>query len=190
MNKSYKNKIFEEYQNYITKPELRLINWRGLYSFLRRTPISDEKYIWKYVRTLRFVEYYLARKTFIDRIIAAILLAKLRRLGYKTGFQIPPFVCDWGLTIYHYGHIIINSKCKIGKDSILNPGIVIGHKNKDEMAPKLGNNVFVGAGAKIIGDIEIGDHVIIAPNAVVVDNVPSHCVVGGIPAKIIKKLNK
>jgi len=53
--------------------------------------------------------------------------------------------------------------------------------------PKIGNNVYVGAGAKIIGPIEIEDNVVIGANAVVVSNIPSNTVAIGLSAKIIKK---
>ncbi|MEG6568015.1 serine acetyltransferase [Thermoanaerobacterium saccharolyticum] len=53
--------------------------------------------------------------------------------------------------------------------------------------PKLGNNVYVGAGAKIIGPVKIGDNVVIGANAAVVNDVPPNCVVVGIPAKIKKE---
>ena len=56
--------------------------------------------------------------------------------------------------------------------------------------PKIGNRVFVGAGAKIIGDVTIGDDVVIGANAVVTKNIPSGTVVGGIPAKIISMEGK
>ena len=56
----------------------------------------------------------------------------------------------------------------------------------NESAPHIGDNVFVGGGAKIIGDIYIGNNVSIAPNAAVVKDVPDNAVVGGVPCKILK----
>lgn len=55
--------------------------------------------------------------------------------------------------------------------------------------PSIGNNVVFGTGSKAYGEIVIGDNVIVAPNAVVTHDVPSNCIVAGIPAKIIKKLD-
>ena len=66
----------------------------------------------------------------------------------------------------------------------------IGHKIPGQDAPVIGDNVVISAGCKIIGKVNIGDNVIIAPNAVVVKDVPENCVVGGIPAQIIKTIVK
>ena len=53
--------------------------------------------------------------------------------------------------------------------------------------PIIGNNVYIGAGARILGPIEIGDNCLIAPNAVVIDSVKSNTIVGGVPAKVLKE---
>jgi serine O-acetyltransferase len=111
---------------------------------------------------------------------------KLNRLAYKTGFQIPPNVVGPGLTIWHWGTIIINERTRIGKNVVLNPLVVIGHKTPGGGCPIIGDDCFIGCGAKIFGDIRIGNHVTIAPNAVVVKNVPDGMTVGGIPAKSLK----
>ena len=105
-------------------------------------------------------------------------------MSYKTGFQIPPHTCGKGLQIWHYGYLIINSAVRIGDNVTLYPGVEIGEK--DGGCPTIGDNVFIGAGAKIFGPIKIGNNVTIAANAVVVKDVPDNAVVGGVPAKIIK----
>lgn len=109
----------------------------------------------------------------------------LRRLSYKLQYQIPPNVLGKGVTIYHWGSIIINSNARIGENCILQPNIVIGQKHKGDM-PMIGSGVNICAGARIIGDVKVGNNVTIAPNAVVVKDVPDNCVVGGIPAKILR----
>jgi len=112
-------------------------------------------------------------------------LYKLRKLSRITDFQIPPGTIDAGLTIWHWGPIIINPAVRIGRNCTLNPMVIIGHKIPGEPAPQIGDNVFIGGGSKIIGAITIGNNVTIAPNAVVVKNIPDNCIVGGIPCKII-----
>lgn len=62
----------------------------------------------------------------------------------------------------------------------------IGHKSRGTGAPQIGDNCFIGAGAKIFDNICIGDNVTVAQNAVVTKDVPENCIVGGVPAKIIK----
>lgn len=65
-------------------------------------------------------------------------------------------------------------------------GVTIGNKNTEDDCPIIGDNCDIGAGAKIIGAIHIGNNVTIGANAVVVKDIPDNCIVGGIPAKIIK----
>lgn len=110
---------------------------------------------------------------------------RLRVVSRITGFQIPPNTVGAGLTIWHWGTIIINPSVNIGQNCTLNPGVIIGHKNPGEGTPQLGDNVFIGGGAKIIGAIHIGNNVTIAPNAVVVKDIEDNCIVGGIPCKVI-----
>ncbi len=81
--------------------------------------------------------------------------------------------------------MIINA-LSMGSNCIVNSGAIIGNKNISENKPTIGNNVEITIGAKVIGKITIGDNVIIAPNSVVVKNVPDNAVVSGVPAKIIK----
>lgn len=147
-------------------------------------PGSDNEYIWKYIKALRYLEYYTNNGIRWGMMFYG---RKLKRLAYKTGFQIPPNVCGPGLTIYHYGTIIINDKTRIGKNAILYPGVLIGHKVPGKPAPTIGDNVFIGSGAKIIGNVHIGNNVTIAPNAVVVKDVPDNSVVGGVPANVLHK---
>lgn len=90
-----------------------------------------------------------------------------------------------GLIVQHgYGTII--APRKIGKNCWINQGVTIGYTN-DEDSPTLGNNVTVYAGAKILGDVHVGNNVIVAANAVVVKDVEDNCVVGGVPARVIKR---
>jgi serine O-acetyltransferase len=75
----------------------------------------------------------------------------------------------------------------IGENCWVNPGVTIGYKDGSGGMPVVGNNVFIGAGAKILGPITIGDNVMIGANAVVTKNVPSNCTVAGVPARIVKR---
>lgn len=95
---------------------------------------------------------------------------------------------DEGFVVMHPVGVVINSKVCGGKNVIIESGVVIG--DEKGQAPVLGNNIFVGAGAKIIGGITIGDNVKIGANAVVVKDLPSNVTAVGIPAKIINKGTK
>ncbi|MCB5188073.1 serine O-acetyltransferase [Methylobacillus caricis] len=91
--------------------------------------------------------------------------------------------------IEHFGAIIIHGNCIIGHDCIVRQGVTLGnrHHEKPYDAPKIGNNVSIGAGAKLLGAITIGDNVSIGANAVVLIDVPDNAIAVGIPAKIITK---
>lgn len=92
-----------------------------------------------------------------------------------------------GFYIGHFSGIVISSTTVIGDNCNISQGVTIGVAGKGENrgCPTIGNNVYIGAGAKIIGKIAIGNNVAIGANAVVTKDVPDNAVVGGIPAKII-----
>lgn len=147
-------------------------------------PLSDESVIWSYIKCLRFLEYHLNKcdmggKINVDGlmhspyhfIMSLYYLHRLNKLSYKTGFQIPPNVCGPGLNIYHFGPIIINTFTQIGKNVTLYPGVLMGWKKAGGPCPIIGDNVFIGSGAKIIGGVHIGNNVTIGQNCVVVKDI-------------------
>ena len=89
-----------------------------------------------------------------------------------------------GLFIQHGFSTIIMAD--LGENCWVNQQVTIGHKDKTGR-PKIGNHVRITAGAKVIGNITIGDEVTIGANAVVVKDVPAHCVVVGVPAYIVRR---
>jgi serine O-acetyltransferase len=116
----------------------------------------------------------------------------LRIYSVKYGFQINPSTkIGKGLYIGHRGTIIVNSLSVIGACRNLSPGVTIGQTNRGSKkgAPVLGDRVWVGTNAVIVGGIKIGDNVLIAPNAYVNVDVPSNSIVIGNPAQIIYKEN-
>lgn len=88
------------------------------------------------------------------------------------------------LIIEHFGLIIIHGSCEIGDDCIIRQGVTIGNRQLDRPleAPKLGSRVNVGAGAKILGNVVVGDDVDIGANAVVISDIPSFHIAVGVPA--------
>ena len=89
-----------------------------------------------------------------------------------------------GLIILHSSGIVINSAVRAGMNLTLENGVTIGaEKNK---RPRVGDNVFIGAGAKVIGDICIGSDVKIGANAVVVHDLPDGATAVGIPARVVR----
>ena len=121
-------------------------------------------------------------------------LSGLYRFLYKctqivTGIELP---CEAqvgrNFVIDHFGGIIISGHAKFGDNCRIRNGVVVGLKNVDNpTAPIIGNNVDIGAGAKLLGNIRIGDNVTIGANAVVLSDVPDNSIAIGIPARIISK---
>ena len=87
--------------------------------------------------------------------------------------------------IEHFGDIIISGDTVFGDDVVIRNGVTVGLKRTNERgAPVIGNRVDIGAGAKILGPIRIGDDVAIGANAVVLQDVPPHSLAIGVPAQI------
>lgn len=106
-----------------------------------------------------------------------------------TGIQIPRYTkVGKGLCFMHHSCIVIAGGTIIGDNCSIHQGVTLGRSFSgiNSGCPNIGNNVIIFPGAKIIGNIKIGDNAIIAANAVVIKDVPSGAVVAGIPAKIIK----
>ncbi|RUA35657.1 MAG: serine acetyltransferase [Bacteroidetes bacterium] len=106
----------------------------------------------------------------------------------KYGFQIPHKVkIGKGLFIGHFGNIVINQRASIGDNFNIAQGVTIGYisRGKKKGYPVIGNNVWVGANAVVVGNIKVGDNVLIAPLSFVNFDVPDNAVVSGNPAKII-----
>ena len=128
------------------------------------------------------------KKTLLNRLLQSIVTRLFNKYLEK-------FCCDFkiktqigkGLHIPHPIGIVINGKTKIGDYCTIMQQVTIGNKFNDDNVPEIGNNVFIGAGAKIIGNIKIEDNVIIGANAVVTKNISKNCIVAGVPAKIIGK---
>lgn len=78
---------------------------------------------------------------------------------------------------------------RIGDDCLVCQQVTIG-TNFGEATPRIGNNVRIMPGAKVLGGIRIGDNVVVGANAVVTKDVPADCVVGGVPARIILRNGK
>lgn len=112
---------------------------------------------------------------------------------WLTGIEIHPGAAiGEGLFIDHGMGVVIGETAVIGKNVTLFQGSTLGGtgKQKGKRHPTLGNNVVVGAGAKVLGDIRIGDNVSIGANAVVVRDVPANSTVVGVPGRIASREGK
>jgi serine O-acetyltransferase len=112
-------------------------------------------------------------------------------LAYRFGFQIPISTkIGKGLLIAHFGTIVVNSKSTIGDNCNIAPNVIIGQANRGKYkgTPQLGDFVWIGTGSVIVGNIQIGNNVLIGPNTFVNRNVPSDSIVVGNPMKIVSKI--
>ena len=103
-----------------------------------------------------------------------------------TGIELPCEVpVGKGFVIEHSGGIVVSGFARFGDHCRIRNGVVIGlARTEDPCAPQLGDNVDVGAGAKLLGNIRIGNHVRIGANTVVVTDVPDNSIAVGVPAVI------
>ena len=109
---------------------------------------------------------------------------------FFTGIEIHPGAkIGKGILIDHGMGVVIGETVIMGDNCTIYQGVTLGGtgKHKGKRHPTLGNNVLVGAGAKILGPFTVGDNSKIAANAVVLDEVPPNCTAVGIPARIIKR---
>lgn len=121
-------------------------------------------------------------------VIAARMISQTAK--FFTGIEIHPGAkIGRGLFIDHGASVVIGETAEIGDNCTLYQGATLGGTGKDigKRHPTLGNNVMVGAGAKVLGPFKVGDNAKIAANAVVLSEVPPDSTAVGIPARIVKK---
>lgn len=109
---------------------------------------------------------------------------------FLTGIEIHPGAkIGKGLFIDHGSGVVIGETAEIGDNCTLYQGVTLGGTGKDtgKRHPTLGNNVMVGAGAKVLGPFRVGDNSKVAANAVVLKEIPPDCTAVGIPAKVVKR---
>ncbi len=114
----------------------------------------------------------------------------LRRYMFKFGIQIGDLArLGPGFFIGHFGTIVVTSRARIGRDCNISQGVTIGQSFRGERAgaPTIGDRVYIGPGAKIFGQIAVGNDVAIGANCVVTRDVPDGAVVVGIPGRIISQ---
>ena len=144
--------------------------------------------IFKYLKSLRKAEYhYNNRKNIIHKLFYFFSRRRKNILGRKLGIEMWENSFDSGVKIWHTGKIVINGKIRIGKNCILHGNNCIGNSGMSSECPHLGDNVRLGFGATVIGDVEIANNVTIAAGAVVIDScLEEYAVLAGVPAKCVK----
>ncbi len=129
---------------------------------------------------------YGVKPAILRKLFSLIYKVMFKFIQIVTGIELP-CEADVGrnFVIDHFGGIIISGYAKFGNDCRIRNGVVVGLRRIEEkFAPVIGNNVDIGAGAKLLGPITIGDNVIIGANAVVLSDVPANSIAVGVPAII------
>lgn len=165
-----KNK--KDYLYYLKQDKIALNKYK-------KRPKMIHDVIWKYQILMRKCEYYEnCRKDILGKVYGKILKLKFVLMSQKLGFSIGLNVFGPGLSIAHYGCLVVSNLATIGEFCRIHEGVTIGVTGKDywsntnqAKAATIGNRVFIGTGAKIIGDITIVDDVAIGANAVVVKDI-------------------
>ena len=127
--------------------------------------------------------FYNHNMPFIARAIS-------QRSAHKTGIEIHPGAKIGRRVVIDHGHgIVIGETAEVGDDVMIYQGVTLGGTGKEtgKRHPTLGNNVMVGAGAKLLGNFTVGDNSKIAAGAVVLGDVPEHSTAVGIPAKVVRR---
>lgn len=155
---------------------------------LRPRFIGDD--IWKFERALRHYEFWLKHPSRFWSFIPKLFWRfRYYRLGLLLNFEIPPFVVGPGLSLAHRGPVIINPHARIGRNCRIHSGVNVGtNAGTQDQAPTIGDNCYLGPGAKLFGSIQIGDGTAVAAQAVVNRSfMENHVTLGGIPARVISR---
>lgn len=103
--------------------------------------------------------------------------------------SIPPSAEIGAGTRFGYGGmgVVVHAQAKIGKNVIIAQQVTIGGRSGHQQVPVIEDDVYIGAGAKILGPVRVGRGAVVGANAVVIHDVPAGATVGGVPARILKR---
>lgn len=182
----------------MTLKELRFLWYSDLYrqqgkadllTLLRMLLVYWESPGYKYSFLLRLCSYLqTAQPRAIMWPLFVVFRVLLKHYEYKFHIRVPPRTkIGCGLYIGHFGDIGVNGDAIIGENCNISQGVSIGQASRGPRkgAPTIGDNVFIGPGAKIIGRVQVGNNVAIGANCVVTRDVPNNAVVVGVPGKVI-----
>lgn len=171
----------EAYRRYLEQDKLAL----GRRKDRRPRLFGDE--IWKFEILLRRVEYDInCRRGLTALFIGKYHKFRFHRLSVRLGFTIPPNVFGEGLSIPHYGTIVVHGNVKAGKNCRLQEGVTIGATGGSHEAAVIGDNCYFASGAKVIGAVRIADDVAIGAGAVVTKDIAEAGTTwAGVPARKI-----
>lgn len=176
--KDYKSYLDQDKKALGIKPKSSLEMW------LR---IVSPNPIWIFQKTMRKLEYYNnCNNSGFNKLYILFLKYKYKKISIKLGFSIPINIFGPGLSIVHYGTIVVNNAAHVGANCRMHACVNIGASGGKREAPQLGDNIYIAPGAKIYGDISIANNTAIGANAVVNKSFnKENTIIAGIPAKVI-----
>lgn len=150
--------------------------WRAHYRVTR-----GELY---FLRLLRLSEYWCdpSRSGVFARVMAVQLKVRSRRQAERLGFEVPRYVFGPGLSIAHSGLLVVSPHATVGARCRVHQGVTIGAAGAG--APALGDDVFIGPNALLLGPITVGNGAFIYPGAVCTVDVPAGHSASGVPARV------
>lgn len=140
----------------------------------------------KYLIWLRLCGFFIDKQALRPFYLFSRMV--LRHYSIKFGIAISPrTVIGPGLYLGHFGGIVVSTEAVIGKNCEISHGVTIGIQNRGPArgVPTIGDNVYIGPGAKLFGNIRIGNGVAIGANCVVNASIPDNAVVVGVPGRVV-----
>ncbi|WP_448619344.1 serine O-acetyltransferase [Geodermatophilus sp. URMC 65] len=178
---------FSEYRDLVRSDLYRLRARSGPAEFLRHVVLGGSSGAFQYVfwmRTCRFTRSHPQLRFVLDPVSRVVL----RHYTYKYGIDVP-YTTSIGSGFYigHFGGIVVNERAVIGRNCNISQQVTLGQANRGRRKgyPVVGDDVYLGPGAKVVGAVRIGDDVAIGANCVVTEDVPDHAVVVGVPGRVI-----
>lgn len=143
--------------------------------------------IWLFIKALRKSECHKNQSGIVHKLLFVWYYSRYRKLGYKLGFSIPLNVFGPGISIPHYGTIVVNGNSRIGKNCRIHASVNIGASGGSNFSPVIGDNVYLGPGSILFGEIVIANNVTVAANATVYKSFEEENItIGGTPATLLK----
>lgn len=177
----------------VERNHLKSLIYSDLYRYCGRTDWRIALYAFsrvpgfRYTFFLRKTSYHAERRGIFHRLAFSFSKLILDHYQVKYGFQIPYQTrVGRGLCIYHHGTIIVHPRAVLGDNVSLSPGAIVGQcaRGKRTGVPVIGNRVWIGCNAVVVGAVSVGDDALIGPGAYVSFDVPQRAVVVGNPGQI------
>jgi serine O-acetyltransferase len=165
-----------------------------MFENLREDWVTHERDIWRQglwvMAVYRFGRWRYGFRPWLVRAPLSLIYKLLfKSIQILTGIELPcETLIGRRLRIDHFGGIVISGDAVFGDDVVIRNGVTVGLRRTGKRgSPVIGNRVDIGAGAKLLGSINVGDDTAIGANAVVLEDVPPNSVAVGIPARVVPR---